>query len=61
MSQHNFETILYDVEGPIAVITLDRPEAANAQSTALIDELDAAFDLADAADDVRVVLLEAAG
>lgn len=57
----SFETILYDVDGPIATITLNRPQQANAQSMALIDELDAAFDLADADDDVRVVILAANG
>jgi enoyl-CoA hydratase len=56
-----FETIQYEVEGPIATITLNRPEVANAQDTQLIDELDAAFDRADADDDVRVVVLAAAG
>ena len=37
------------------------PEVANAQNTALIDELDAALDRADADDDVRVVVLAANG
>ena len=54
-------TIAYAVAGPIATITLNRPEAANAQSSRLIDELDAAFDRADADDAVRVVVLAAAG
>ena len=37
------------------------PRPANAQNSQLIDELDAAFDRADADDDVRVVLLAADG
>jgi enoyl-CoA hydratase len=53
--------VRYEVEGPIATITLARPDAANAQSSALIDELDAAFDRADADDEVRVVVLAADG
>jgi enoyl-CoA hydratase len=53
--------VRYEVDGPIATITLARPDAANAQSSALIDELDAAFDRADADDDVRVVVLGADG
>lgn len=57
----DFSTILYEVDGAICTITLDRPEVANAQDTQLIDELDAAFDLADANDDVRVVILAANG
>lgn len=56
-----FETLLYDVTGHVATITMNRPEVANAQNTALIDELDAAFDLADADDEVRVVVLAGAG
>ena len=39
-----YETILYEVEGAVATVTMNRPEVANAQSTELIDELDAAFD-----------------
>jgi len=53
--------VLYDVDGAVCTITLNRPEVANAQNTALIDELDVAFDRADADDDVRVVILAAAG
>jgi enoyl-CoA hydratase len=56
-----FETVRYEVDGAIATITLDRPDQANAQSMQLIDELDAAFDLADDDDAVRVVVLAAAG
>jgi len=53
--------VRYEVEGPIATITLARPDAANAQSSALIEELDAAFDRADTDDDVRVIVLAAEG
>jgi enoyl-CoA hydratase len=56
-----FETILYEVDGPVATITMNRPHVANAQDSTLIDELDAAFDLADADDGVRVVILAGAG
>ena len=59
--QAPFESIRYEVDGAVATITLDRPQVANAQDTRLIDELDAAFDLADADDDVRVVILAAEG
>jgi enoyl-CoA hydratase len=53
--------VRYQVDGSVATITLDRPEAANAQNTALIEALDAAFDRADADDAVRVVILAAEG
>jgi len=56
-----YESIVYEVEGTVATITMNRPEVANAQDTRLIDELDAAFDEADADDSVRVVILAGAG
>jgi len=55
------QTVRYEVDGPVATITLDRPEVANAQSSQLIDELDAALDRADADDVVRVVILAGEG
>jgi enoyl-CoA hydratase/carnithine racemase len=53
--------VRYEATGPVATVTLDRPEAANAQNSALIEALDAAFDRAGADDDVRVVVLAASG
>lgn len=53
--------ILYEVRDRVAIITLNRPDRANAQNPALLDELDAAFDRATADDEVRVVLLNASG
>jgi len=58
---HPNDTVLYAVDGAVATITMNRPDMANAQDTALIDGLDAAFDRADADDDVRVVILAGAG
>jgi len=57
----DFTTVLYEVDGAVATITMNRPEVANAQDSTLIDELDAAFDRADADDAVRVVILAGAG
>jgi enoyl-CoA hydratase len=56
-----FTVVLYEVDGPVATITMNRPEVANAQDTRLIDEIDAAFDLAGSDDEVRVVILAGAG
>ena len=56
-----YEAILYQVKGTVATITMNRPEMANAQDTRLIDEMDDAFDQADADDSVRVVILAGAG
>jgi enoyl-CoA hydratase/carnithine racemase len=56
-----FETIRYEVDGYVATVTMCRPEAANALNAAMIDELDAALDLVEADDEVRVVVLAAEG
>lgn len=61
MSGVDFETIRYTVDGAVATVALHRPEAANAQNSRLLDELDAALDLADADDAVRVVVLAGDG
>jgi len=58
---HELETVRYDVDGAVATITLSRPEAANAQNTQMIEDLDACFDEVEADDDVRVVVLAAEG
>lgn len=55
------ETIRYETDGPVATITMVRPDAANAQSSQLLDELDGAFGAAEADDDVRVVVLAGEG
>lgn len=57
----DFETIRYARGESIATITLARPSAANAQSSQLITELDAAFDRAEADAEVRVIVLSADG
>jgi enoyl-CoA hydratase len=57
----DFSTIRFTTDGPVATITLARPEQANAQNSRMLDEVDAAFDLADADESVRVVILAADG
>ena len=56
-----FTTIRYEADSAVATITMNRPDVANAQSSTMIDEIDAALDLADADDGVRVLILAAAG
>jgi len=51
----------YEVSERIATITLNRPEAANAQTLELLDELDAAWQRAAADDEVRVIIVQANG
>ncbi|MGC9496432.1 enoyl-CoA hydratase [Streptomyces sp. WG7] len=55
------DQILYEAGDGVAVITLNRPEAANAQTMALLDDLDAAFTRAARDEEVRVVVLRANG
>ncbi len=57
----DFETILYEVDGPVATVTLNRPERKNAQNTKLLREMDAAFSQAVADEAVRVIVLAGAG
>lgn len=53
--------IRYEQTGPAAVITLDRPEVLNAATPAMLDDLVAALDRADADDRVRAVIVTGAG
>jgi enoyl-CoA hydratase len=57
-----FKALIYDVPEPaIARITLNKPNMANAQDTALLYELNDAFDHAAHDDDIRVIILAANG
>ncbi|WP_046731322.1 enoyl-CoA hydratase [Streptomyces humi] len=53
--------ILYEVKDGIATLTLNRPEAANAQNAALLDELDAAWTRAAEDAEVKVIVVRAEG
>jgi len=55
------EQILYEAGDGVAAITLNRPEAANAQTMGLLDDLDAAWQRAADDDEVRVIVLKANG
>ncbi|MFA1543394.1 enoyl-CoA hydratase-related protein [Actinomadura monticuli] len=56
-----YETIIYAAGERIARITLNRPDARNALSDRMIDELLDAFERAKADADVRVIVLTGAG
>ena len=53
--------ILDEQRERVAVVTLDRPQANNAQSAEFLEELDEAFDRATADESVRVIVLRANG
>lgn len=61
MSHPTFETLLYDVEDGIATITLNRPERMNAFTARMMKDLIEVFDVTDADDDVKVVIVTGAG
>jgi enoyl-CoA hydratase/carnithine racemase len=56
-----FKTITYAVEEGIAIITLNRPERMNAFTDQMAVDLIDAFDLTDADDEVRAVIVTGAG
>jgi enoyl-CoA hydratase len=53
--------ILYEATDGVAVITLNRPQRANAQTMELLDDLDAAWSRAACDDEVKVIVLRANG
>lgn len=53
-----YDAIRFDVDGPVATITLNRPERLNASSEQMIDELSDALDHLDGA---RAVVITGAG
>jgi enoyl-CoA hydratase/carnithine racemase len=57
----DFEFIQYEVADRVAIITLDRPEALNALSPAMIEELRTAYESAERDDDVWTLLVTANG
>ena len=57
----NFEQIIYDKNGPILTITLNRPDKLNAYTGQMQAEIISALDAADADDDIRAVIFTGAG
>lgn len=55
------DVVLYHQEGPVAVITMNRPRYRNAQNSQMTYALDGAFYRAAQDDDVRAVVLAGAG
>src|SRR6476469_8832262 len=57
----DYSQILYDVADHVATITLNRPEALNAFTGTMMNEIIDALDHTDADDDVRAVIFTGAG
>jgi enoyl-CoA hydratase len=53
--------VLYEVTGPVARLTLNRPERGNGITRALLDELERSVERADLDPEVHVLLLAGAG
>ena len=56
-----FETLLYDAPGPVATITLNRPDRLNTIVPPMPDEFEAAIERATLDPDVKVIVLRGAG
>lgn len=56
-----FETLLFEQEGPIVTLTLNRPEVLNALNLQLFDDLERAFKGIERDSSVHVILLTGAG
>jgi enoyl-CoA hydratase/carnithine racemase len=54
-------TVLLDVKGPLATVTLNRPEVLNAANLAFMEDFEAVVDALEAASTVKVVLVRGAG
>jgi enoyl-CoA hydratase len=53
--------VRYELDGHVAVITLDRPQAANAQTPGILKDLDEAWCRADQDPDVKVIVFQTTG
>jgi enoyl-CoA hydratase len=60
-SPGDYETILYSVDGPVATITLNRPERLNTIVPPMPDEVEAAVGVATRDADVKVIVVRGAG
>lgn len=56
-----YTQILYEAEGPIARVKMNRPRYLNAQSRVLREEMDDAFSVATNDNDIRVIILSGEG
>lgn len=57
----SYTQIALDIDGPIATITLDRPDKLNAFTGVMMTEMIAAFDETDANDQVKAVIVTGRG
>jgi len=56
-----YKNLLFDVEGSVATVTINRPKALNALNAATLDELDDVRAKCEIDDNIRVVIITGAG
>jgi enoyl-CoA hydratase len=56
-----FETIRYETTGPVAILTLNRPDKLNAINPQMMTDICQAMDQAEADSDIRVIVLRGEG
>jgi enoyl-CoA hydratase len=61
MQAKTFETIALEIDGAVAVITLNRPSVLNALNAQLLSELSATLTDLESNDDVRCIIITGAG
>lgn len=55
------DVVLYETQGPVAIVTMNRPEYNNAQNSQMTYALDAAFKRACDDDEIKVIVLAGSG
>src|ERR1700754_2754255 len=60
-SEPSSEVVTYQTKGPVAIVTMNRPDYRNAQNSAMTYALDEAFYRAVEDDEVKVIVLAGAG
>ncbi|HUZ09274.1 MAG TPA: enoyl-CoA hydratase-related protein [Acidimicrobiales bacterium] len=61
MERRQLSTVIYEKDGPIARIILDRPDKANAQSSEMVWDVETSLKDAEADFDIKVVIVKANG
>ncbi len=61
MERRELETVIYEKDGPVARIILNRPEKANAQNSAMVWDVEHSLDDAEADYAIKVVIMKANG
>ena len=56
-----FENILLEIEGPVATLTINRPDRRNAITNATVEEIDAALGQIEVNPELRVLILTGSG